>query len=151
MNKWAGKQLCREAPGVPVDTELTMKQQCVLRAKEIKSTLGCIRNGTRSRWREGISPSCSSSLGGTWGFVLCWARGAKQAWTDWTESTAAPQKCLKSQSQRAGPGQHKEGKGKILSMGKNILWGEERTHSQGALNNTERKNNLKPARRGNPT
>jgi len=36
---------------VPVDTKLTMRQQCALAAKKVNGTLGCIRQSTASRER----------------------------------------------------------------------------------------------------
>lgn len=46
--------------GVPVDTKLTMRQQCAFAAKKAKSLLACVRKSVASRRRDMILPLCST-------------------------------------------------------------------------------------------
>jgi len=50
-----------------------MSQRCVLAAKQANGILGCIRQGTASRSREGILPLDSELVRPHWECcVLCW-------------------------------------------------------------------------------
>lgn len=55
-DRLAGKQLCQEGYGVPVDNDFTKSQECTLVAEEASSVLGCIRKNIVSRRKEVILP-----------------------------------------------------------------------------------------------
>jgi len=48
--------------GIMVDIKLNMSQQYTLTTKAANDILGCIRQSTASRSREGIRPLCSASV-----------------------------------------------------------------------------------------
>ncbi|KAK4827371.1 hypothetical protein QYF61_017309 [Mycteria americana] len=58
----AGKHVCKKGPGVLLDTELNMSQQCALATKKDNSVVDCIRKNVASKWRETHSRTFTSSL-----------------------------------------------------------------------------------------
>jgi len=53
---WLESSFTEKAPGVLVNTKLTMSQQCALEAQKANDVLGCIRRSAASRLREVIVP-----------------------------------------------------------------------------------------------
>lgn len=60
---WLKNVFIHQTGGAQVETKLTTSQQHVLTAKKVTSLLGCVRQTTASRSREGIPPLCSALVG----------------------------------------------------------------------------------------
>ncbi|KAK4832423.1 hypothetical protein QYF61_023102, partial [Mycteria americana] len=78
-DKLGGKQLCREGPGLQVNTKMLMRDQCTPAEKSANSLLGCIMKSIASRVREVILPLYPALVEHNWNKgdmdILWWVQG----------------------------------------------------------------------------
>ncbi|KAK4816778.1 hypothetical protein QYF61_022890 [Mycteria americana] len=88
-----GSSSVERDPGVLVDNQLNMSEQCAAVAKKANRMLGCTNKSITSRDKEALSHSTQHLSGHTWNTVFSFGpRYAKKMWTGWRGSREGPQR-----------------------------------------------------------